>query len=81
MGAGRAQARAPSSADTRSPCIRGHPRPLCSNLDLLTATQLCRALPVRFDSAQKYQQRLMFTNPFTSAMKTAPGDFSEGRFA
>jgi len=25
------------------------------------------------------QQRLMFTNPFTSGMQTAPGGFSGGR--
>jgi hypothetical protein len=43
-----------------------------SNLDPLTTTQFCRAVPGRFESAQDYQQRLMFPNTSTSGMKMAP---------
>ena len=43
-----------------------------SNLDLLTATRFCRALPGRFESNQDDQQTLTFTNPLTNGMKMTP---------
>jgi hypothetical protein len=52
----------------------------CSNLSPLITTQTYPPLPGRFDNLKEDQQRLMFTNPFTNGMKTAPGEFSGGRF-